>query len=113
MFPPMAGSICLNIFSRKKIRAIAKAGSSTQRKMGAAPYFCYCVPMALDIFLSFRNPFSISSDAINTNGKIHPANIPLCRLFPAFCVILPTRLGPNAPPKSPAMASRAKHCSEG
>ena len=48
-----------------------------------------------------------NNDMINTIGNIHPKSIPACRLSPLFCVICPTRLGPKAPPKSPAMASKA------
>ena len=48
-----------------------------------------------------------NSDMTNIRGNTLPASIPACRLSPAFWVIEPTRLGPNAPPKSPAIASIA------
>ena len=48
-----------------------------------------------------------NSDMTNIRGNTLPASIPACRLSPAFWVIEPTRLGPNAPPRSPAIASIA------
>ena len=44
---------------------------------------------------------------INTSGNTLPASIPYWRLSPFCWVIEPTRLGPNAPPRSPAIASMA------
>ncbi len=44
---------------------------------------------------------------ISTNGNTLPASMPDCRLSPARWETVPTRLGPNAPPKSPAMARKA------
>ena len=41
------------------------------------------------------------------SGKTLPTSMPDCRLSPACWVTAPTRLGPKAPPRSPAMASRA------
>ena len=49
----------------------------------------------------------INKDIISTNGNTHPASIPFWRLSFAYWVIFPTRLGPKAPPKSPAIASSA------
>ena len=44
---------------------------------------------------------------ISSTGNIPPNKRPVCRLSPAFCEIIPTRLGPIEPPKSPAIARRA------
>ena len=40
-------------------------------------------------------------------GNTLPTSIPVWRLSPACWVTVPTRLGPNAPPRSPAIARRA------
>ena len=44
---------------------------------------------------------------INMRGNTLPTRMPDRRLSPACCVTAPTRLGPKAPPRSPAMARRA------
>ncbi len=50
---------------------------------------------------------SNNSETISTSGNMLPDSIPDCRLSPACWETAPTRLGPNAPPKSPAMARKA------
>ena len=68
----------------------------------------WCGEYAIAIYFSFlRMPFSTRREIINTNGKMHPASIPFFKSLFAFWVILPTSAGPNAPPKSPAVARNA------
>lgn len=43
----------------------------------------------------------------STIGKQTPAKMPVFKLLPAFCEIIPIKPGPNEPPKSPDNARRA------
>ena len=46
-------------------------------------------------------------DAIRTAGKTHATSIPALRSSFLSCEVNPTNQGPNAPPRSPAIARRA------
>ena len=62
-----------------------------------------CDPKALYLRLFFSKKREMS----NTNGKMQAASIPFFKSLSACCVIFPTSPGPNAPPRSPAIASKA------
>ena len=73
------------------------------RNAGSTVIILYAVRL-LAAFLPSNN-----SETISTSGNMLPDSIPVCRLSPACWETAPTRLGPNAPPRSPAIARKANN----
>lgn len=57
--------------------------------------------------LDFLKRDNRKRDKMSISGKTDPISIPVFRLSFVLCVTAPTRPGPKAPPRSPAMASNA------